>query len=196
MLLVHLLWFLRFVQNVWDKFCFFFLKCMLCHPVMSISCFPVQIESECSCMSESNHWTKRVQLLDAGLISLSTAFRPQEQQKRFSPCCLLGPPPPPLFPPPTLLWRRHTPVSHVTFYCGISSCWYVLELYPYGLWLSVPWVRLSVNSLMAEHALLAGRNGLTSPLLRVLIIKVHTGISLKCKCCKEQTGVCIPLLFH
>lgn len=65
-----------------------------------------------------------------------------------------------------------------------------------GLVFFDPWVRSSVNSVMVEHAVLAGRNGLTSPLLQVLIIKVHTGINLKCKCCKQQTGVCGPLLFH
>lgn len=108
-----------------------------------------------------------------------TALRSQEQQKRFNPCCLLSPPPPPLFPPPPSLWRRHAHVSqsHVTFYCGISDCSYVLGWNPgcptITCLLTPEWDRSKAQ--MMEHVCSAGRYGLTSPCcdLRSFIIRMY-----------------------
>lgn len=110
-----------------------------------------------------------------------TALRSQEQQKRFSPCCLLSPPPPPLFPPPPSLWRRHTHVSqsHVTFYCGISDCWYVLGRYPNYPTLTVFWPLNNTVKTLRWWNTFAGRNGLTSPLLRVVHCYVKNGMNFR-----------------
>ena len=97
---------------------------------------------------------------------------------RLHPPCFLHPPP------------FHVSQSHVTFYCGISVCWYVLGWYPncHTCYVLTPLMTLLKCS--DGGTCFAGRNGLSK-----WCCCIKSGMNFK-RCYKNLNGVILMILLY